>query len=163
MGIELDVLLGHPEHELLFVATQVARYSGLKDPSNAVSVYRSKNPKVTGALQWRDALRVLDSVQDSSNTHNRVPGQPPSQVIQSNSWLASEGWVYRMLMRGDSKAAAEFRTWIADEVVPSIRKTGKYDAEQSTNPIALGLMDELSRSLPKEANGHSWGIARSVS
>lgn len=38
MGIELDVLVGHPEHELLFVATQVARAAGLKDPSNAVDI-----------------------------------------------------------------------------------------------------------------------------
>lgn len=68
-------------------------------------------------------------------------------MIQSNSWLASEGWVYRMLMRGDSQAAEAFRTWIADEVVPTIRKTGKYDAKQSTNPIAMGLMDELKARL----------------
>jgi len=37
MGIELDVLVDHPEHDLLFVATQVARASGLKNPSGAVS------------------------------------------------------------------------------------------------------------------------------
>ncbi|MNE87534.1 hypothetical protein D3C77_187950 [compost metagenome] len=36
MGIQRDVLVGHPEHELLFVATQVARSAGLKDPSYAV-------------------------------------------------------------------------------------------------------------------------------
>lgn len=122
MGIELDVLVGHPEHDLLFVATQVARAAGLKQPANSASAYRRVNkagmalmtliqdgcirledipaderdqrrlpdgsvqlssltalsaaslPKVTGALQWRDALRVLDSVQDSPNANNRVQG-----------------------------------------------------------------------------------------
>lgn len=29
MGIELDVLIGHPEHDVLFIATQVARAAGL--------------------------------------------------------------------------------------------------------------------------------------
>ncbi|VFB19367.1 Uncharacterised protein [Pseudomonas fragi] len=28
MGVELDVIVGHPEHDLLFVATQVARAAG---------------------------------------------------------------------------------------------------------------------------------------
>lgn len=31
MGIELDILVGHPEHDILFIATQVARAAGLKD------------------------------------------------------------------------------------------------------------------------------------
>ncbi|WP_457253103.1 hypothetical protein [Pseudomonas juntendi] len=42
MGIELDVLVGHPEHELLFVATQVARAAGLKNPSTAVGNFHSQ-------------------------------------------------------------------------------------------------------------------------
>lgn len=134
MGIELDVLVGHPEHDLLFVATQVARSAGLKDPSNAVSVFRTNNAGVTGAFQWRGVLAsALDPIQD----------HPTSRVLQANSWLASEGWVYRMLMRGDSKAAESFRSWIADEVVPTIRKTGQYNAAESSDPIAVGIMDEL--------------------
>ena len=46
-------------------------------------------------------------------------------------------------MRGDSKAAESFRSWIADEVVPTIRKTGQYNAAESDNQIAVGIMDEL--------------------
>lgn len=34
MGVELDVLVGHPEHELLFVAVQVAR-RWLEEPKSA--------------------------------------------------------------------------------------------------------------------------------
>ena len=40
MDIELDVLVGHPEHDLLFVATQVARAAGLKQPANSASAFR---------------------------------------------------------------------------------------------------------------------------
>ncbi|VVQ16128.1 hypothetical protein PS928_04342 [Pseudomonas fluorescens] len=36
-----------------------------------------------------------------------------------------------------------FRKWVAEEVLPSIRKTGSYNAEESTNPIAVGVMDDL--------------------
>jgi len=33
MGIELDVLVGHPQHEVLFVATKMARGAALKKTS----------------------------------------------------------------------------------------------------------------------------------
>ena len=36
MGIELEVLVGHPEHELLFVGSQAAKAAGLKDPSASI-------------------------------------------------------------------------------------------------------------------------------
>lgn len=40
MGIELDVLVGHPEHDLLFIATPVARAAGLKNPADAINQAR---------------------------------------------------------------------------------------------------------------------------
>lgn len=131
--------MGHPEHDLLFVATQVARAVGLKNPSGSVSSFRAVNSGTAGAFQFRSIVEVYNRVvgrPDNSGVYKQIVVQPPSQALQANSWMATEGWVYRMLMRGDSKSAADFRTWIADKVVPTIRKTGKYDAEQSTNPIA---------------------------
>ncbi|WP_138408183.1 hypothetical protein [Stutzerimonas nosocomialis] len=40
MDIELDILVGHPEHDILFIATQVARAAGLKDPAGSVNLAR---------------------------------------------------------------------------------------------------------------------------
>ena len=40
MGIELDVLVGHLEHELLFMAFQVAEATGLKNAKSSVSNIR---------------------------------------------------------------------------------------------------------------------------
>jgi hypothetical protein len=64
-------------------------------------------------------------------------------MIKSNSWLMDEPRVYQMLLRGHAPASEPFRKWVTEEVLPTIRKTGKYDAEQSTNPIAQSVMDEL--------------------
>ncbi|POG05891.1 hypothetical protein BGP84_23810 [Pseudomonas putida] len=36
-----------------------------------------------------------------------------------------------------------FRKWVTEEVLPTIRKTGSYNAAESSNPIAVGIMDEL--------------------
>ena len=137
MGIELDVLVGHPEHELLFVATQVARAAGLKNPSHAVSNYQRCAGAPEGLIAWGEARQVYSQMIDPSNTHLAV------RNLQAKSWLASESWLYVMLLRGHAPASEPFRKWVTEEVLPTIRKTGSYNAEESTNPIAMGIMDEL--------------------
>jgi anti-repressor protein len=52
----------------------------------------------------------------------------------------SEQGLYFFLARSDKPAADPFQRWIAGEVVPSIRKTGKYSMIPS-DPTALGLPD----------------------
>jgi prophage antirepressor-like protein len=123
MGIELDVLVGHPEHELLFVATQVARAAGLKNPSNCATTY-AKHGQVL-------ALRIYEVPEWQCLPLN---GRPD---LQARSWLFTESLVYRMLLGGRSPQSEPFRKWVTEEVLPTIRKTGKYDAEQSTNPAVL--------------------------
>ena len=141
MGIELDVLVGHPEHELLFVATQVARAAGLKNPSQSVNQFKNVNANVGGLLQFRDVTSVYIKYVDQKAA--AIPGNPGSAVVQANSWVGTEAWVYNMLLKGHAKASEPFRKWVTEEVLPTIRKTGSYNAEESTNPIAMGIMDEL--------------------
>lgn len=128
MGIELDVLVGHPEHDLLFVAVQVARAAGLKNPSVAVANFH--NQTVGRKLQVKDLPSLPNILRDARTT-------------PSNTWLFDEARVYVMLMRGSTGQAEAFQRWLAEEVLPTIRKTGKYDAAESQNPIAQGVMDEL--------------------
>ncbi|RVU03581.1 hypothetical protein EOE18_14760 [Novosphingobium umbonatum] len=40
--------------------------------------------------------------------------------------IVNESGLYKLIMRSDKKEALEFQHWIASEVLPSIRKTGKY-------------------------------------
>ncbi|MBH3426505.1 hypothetical protein [Pseudomonas alkylphenolica] len=56
MGIELDVLMGHPEHELLLVATQVANAAGMKDGRGTAKAFiRAANRAANKVgLQMRD-------------------------------------------------------------------------------------------------------------
>ncbi|MFW9082800.1 Bro-N domain-containing protein [Pseudomonas sp. P2757] len=131
------MLTGHPEHEQLFVATQVARAVGLLNPSIAVRDYRKTR---MGADAGRTLLSVMGNLPIKD-----IPKDPAGRRLKGVTTLFTESEVNRMLMRGSTEKAYEFQEWLADEVVPTIRKTGKYDAEQSTNPIAQGVMDELRR------------------
>ena len=42
-----------------------------------------------------------------------------------------ENMVYRLAMKANNETAEEFQAWLADEVVPQIRKTGKYSLENN--------------------------------
>ncbi|MDL5595984.1 BRO family protein [Bacillus subtilis] len=128
MGIELDVLVGHPDHELLFVATQVARAAGLKNPGVAVQNFHNKD------LGFKAQVGAMEPIPNFGRDTRRVP---------LNAWLFDEPRVYAMLMKGTTDKAHAFQRWVTEEVLPTIRKTGKYNAEESSNPIAVAIMDEL--------------------
>jgi len=136
MGIELDVLTGHPDHDLLFVATQVARAAGLKNPSSAVGNFKASK----ACAMHRTIGETLVSY---SNQVGEIPKAANGRAYHATTSLLDEPMVYQMLLRSRSAASEPFRKWVTEEVLPTIRKTGKYNAEESTNPIAQGVMDEL--------------------
>ena len=53
--------------------------------------------------------------------------------------MLPEAHVYQMLLRGHAPASEPFRKWVTEDVLPTIRKTGKYDAEQSSNPAVTRI------------------------
>jgi hypothetical protein len=128
MGMELDILTGHPEHDILFIATQVARASGLKIPSQQAS----RHARIAGHTQSIQfgSIQTVDTLEKPKG-------------VQATSWLFTEAATYQMLLRGHAPQSEPFRKWVTEEVLPSIRKTGKYNAEDSQNPIAIGIMDRL--------------------
>ena len=133
MGIELDVIVGHPEHDLLFVATQVARAAGLVNAKQVLHKYR----QLHGEISWPLGALVKEKFTID------YPVESTGKKARKNTVMMTEHDLYRWLLRGNSPASEPFRKWVTEEVLPTIRKTGKYDAEQSSNRIALGIMDEL--------------------
>lgn len=132
MGIELDVLVGHPEHDLLFVATQVARAAGLKAPSMSVSKARYK-------LGIGRAL--LEILPVDINQRFILPGvNEKNKALRKDAVMFTESDCYTMLLRGKAPQSEPFRKWVFEEVLPTIRKTGQYNAAESSDPIAVGIM-----------------------
>ena len=125
MGIELDVLVGHPEHDLLFVATQVARAAGLKQPANSASEFRRTN---------KLGVTLMGLIQEKHISAQIVPRDERGHQLRTTTVFFSEPDVYRMLLKGHAPASEPFRKWVTEEVLPTIRKTGQYNAEKSTNP-----------------------------
>ena len=73
---------------------------------------------------------------------------PTSSGIQSMSYI-NEGDLYRLIMKSKLPSAEKFESWVMDEVLPAIRKTGSYQkpmtvAEQ-IQLLAQGNQDHEER------------------
>lgn len=82
-----------------FVANDVAKALGYSNPSKATNDHCKK--------------AILGRGNDSLGREQEFKYIP-------------EGDVYRLIIRSNLPAAERFETWVFDEVIPSIRKTGSY-------------------------------------
>jgi len=64
--------------------------------------------------------------------------QNPSKAIEVN--FIPEGDLYRLITHSKLPAAERFERWVFDEVLPSIRKTGGYNADDC---LPLGKVMEI--------------------
>jgi prophage antirepressor-like protein len=73
---------------------------------------------------------------------------PTSSGIQSMSYI-NEGDLYRLIMKSKLPSAEKFESWVMDEVLPTIRKTGSYHKPLTTveqiQVIATGFLDHEER------------------
>lgn len=89
--------------KVLFCAKDVAVALGYKDPTNAIKQH------CRGVVK----RHLIDNLGRDQLT-NFIP----------------EGDIYRLAARSDLPGADKFESWIFDEVLPSIRKTGGYTAKE---------------------------------
>lgn len=80
--------------------------------------------KALGYSNARDAMRVHCSEKGVVKRYTPTNGglQPLAYIDERN--------LYRLVMRSKLPSAERFQDWVCGEVLPSIRKTGKYSAVQ---------------------------------
>lgn len=72
------------------------------------------------------ALNMLDD--DEKGMHKvYTPGG------EQNMSVVNESGLYVLIFRSNLQKARDFRRWVTQEVLPAIRKTGKYEAPNSNN------------------------------
>ena len=86
--------------------------------------------------------RVRDSLVNMSDKF-KVAGQTRTPGGVQQTYFLKESGLYWLLMRSNKKEAEVFQTWICEEVIPSIRKTGKYDIQHKcTNRLTFKIESE---------------------
>lgn len=131
-------MIGHPDHELLFVASQVFNAAGLN--SKAVQNAR-RNSKALKGMTYRDL--VMSSPQNERVGLRLTDSR--GQKLRIDAWLYDESTVYQMLLRGHAPQSEPFRKWVTEEVLPAIRKTGSYDIAKSETPEGLQFAEEFGK------------------
>lgn len=116
-----DIRTAEIDGKPYFVGTDVAKALGYNNPRDAVSRH------CKGVVK-RDT--------------------PTSSGIQSMSYI-NEGDLYRLIMKSKLPSAEKFESWVMDEVLPTIRKTGSYQKSLTTveqiQVIATGFLDHEER------------------
>lgn len=111
------------EDEPFFVANDVARTLGYSNPSKATNDHCKKALRTWG----NDSL-----------------GRPQEFKV------IPESDVYRLVFRSKLPEAEKFEDWVTSEVLPSIRKTGSYQASMSQEDIMIATLEnqkEIKRRL----------------
>lgn len=99
--------------KVLFCASDVAKALGYSNPRDAISRH------CRGVVK-RDGVSI------TTNQYGVATEQ------KSEMSFIPEGDVYRLIAKSKLPGAERFESWVFDEVLPSIRKTGGYIAGQET-------------------------------
>ena len=92
---------------------------------------------VLGLVNARDAIKSLDEDERGMSEIST-----PSNGGYSKVNIISESGLYTLIMRSNKPEAKQFRKWVTSEVLPTIRKTGKYELPQAPEAYAPSEDDE---------------------
>lgn len=100
------------------------------------------------SVAWKGVSGSLQHVPDEWRGVRSV--QTPRGGPQ-NMWVLSEQGLYFFLSRSDKPGALPFQKWIAGEILPSIRKTGRYQVPApALPPVALDAILERLVSIEQQ-------------
>lgn len=97
--------------KIMFVASDVAKMLGYSRPADAITTHCKGSVK------------------------RRLPTNGGEQEMK----VIPEGDLYRLIVHSKLPSAEKFESWVFDEVLPSIRKTGSYSTVQSDESKAKRL------------------------
>ena len=97
--------------------------------------------RVLEILNTSDAVKRLD---EDEVTLDQIEGSHrPTNLI-------SESGLYALVIRSDKPAAKRFRKWITSEVLPSLRRHGRYDMSSAPSDMREISADRLIELLEAE-------------
>lgn len=115
---------------ILFAGADVAQSLGYTNPRKAIRDHVDEEDRTY--LQLSDFQGWNESF-------------PPHQQ-GANLLAINESGVYTLIFRSKKKEAQQFRRWITNEVIPAIRRRGKYSvkgAEDNTNSERIDKLEQM--------------------
>jgi hypothetical protein len=102
--------------------------------------WNGKNTLVSIKPEWTMSMETPDSL-----------GRPQQTLF------INESAVYKLAFRSHKPEAERFTDWVAGEVIPQIRKTGKYVPNpQGVLPLSQHTKIEIQKAMSKNVNAHNY-------
>ena len=109
-----------------FPATEVAKMLGYANPHDAISKHCRA-----------DGVAFREGVSETVNQYGTVT----YQKVQKK--YINEGNLYRLITHSKLPAAEKFESWVFDEVIPDIRRTGVYGMSTAVSSDAAAMSSEM--------------------
>jgi len=99
-----------------------------------------------------EIVNVRDAVSRLSDNQKRGVGITDAIGREQKSYVISESGVYKLAFRSNKPEAERFTDWLANDVIPEIRKTGQYvPKHQGILPLMshtdIGVQKDMSKSV----------------
>lgn len=111
---------------------------------------------IASVLEYRDAYNATRSLDDDEKGTQIVSTSSGEQQML----VINESGLYSAILRSRKAEAKRFRKWVTSEVLPTIRRTGRYEAAEvapvfTANPAAqaLQIADALATMLRVSNSG----------
>jgi prophage antirepressor-like protein len=107
---------------------------------------------VANALEYREAEKMTRWLDDDEAAPHKMGIRSENGVEQDRKvTIISESGLYHAVLKSRKPTAKEFRRWVTSEVLPAIRKTGRYSKrpempeESQRRQVALDFAFEASK------------------
>ncbi|WP_327678967.1 BRO-N domain-containing protein [Kitasatospora sp. NBC_00458] len=120
-----------------FVTADVCRILGRGNPSDAVKVLEPHQHRTID-------LRTVTLVRNKG--YRISAGQKPYRQGNPLIGVVSEAGLYGLLMRSDKSSARSFRAWVAEDLLPSVRR-GDTDVPAQQRRMAETLGEAIGRQV----------------
>lgn len=106
----------------------------------------------------RDVAAVLGYNNSAEAVRDHVPAKHRTRVSETltpvdldpQTVLISEAGMWRLVMRSKLPAAEDFQEWITGEVIPQIRRTGRYEAADEKPMTEMELAQRYVAALRRQ-------------
>ena len=105
------------EDEIWFKAVVVA----------TILKYTNQRKAIRDHVDPEDKRKLSELMSKSKRNESFRLKTVPLKGNEGNSLYLSESGLYSLVLRSKLESAKEFKRWVTSQVLPSIRKTGRYD------------------------------------
>ena len=123
LGLKLNYWNGVNKNERVFIAKQMMQQLGYKGGNDTLKNYELEEGIDKITLKKKDCPEFFKQLHDLESVGFRT-----SAII-----MLYESGVWKLIMGSKKQIGINTRNWLAREVLPSIRNTGKYNANESIN------------------------------